>query len=61
MMNITQAINQIQEVADLYGWPFLEALEDISKHGRNVYSHEDMEAFQIVMRAGANMFAPAVH
>lgn len=57
-MNMQQAVKQIQEVADFYGWRFLETLEDISKHGRNVYSHEDMEAYQIVMRAGANMFAP---
>ena len=58
-MNITTAIQQIQKEADFLGLPFLETLEDIKKEGSMVYSDKTMEAFQVVLTAGRQMFGLA--
>lgn len=55
---MSTAINQIQKEATFLGWPFLETLEDINKHGKMIYSEKTVEAFNVILQAGQAMFAP---
>ena len=56
-MKLNTAINLLQGEAKFLGWPLLETLEDIKKHGRMVYGEKTMEAYMTFLVQGQKFFA----
>lgn len=57
-MKIATAISQIQKDAEFLGLGFLEMMQFIQKSPL-AQTQKTMEAYKVVMAAGAEMFAPA--
>ena len=58
-MKLNTAINLLQGEAKFLGWPLLETLEDIKKHGRMVYGEKTMEAYRTFLIEGHKFFEAA--